>query len=102
MLPLPKAAADGDTDVAVEIAPTDRTGTDFPWHVVLFNDDIHTFDEVIHQLVKATGCSVATAESHAWNVHTKGKATVFEDELEPCLKVQAVLREIELITEVRG
>ncbi|MGA7307144.1 MAG: ATP-dependent Clp protease adaptor ClpS [Rhodothermales bacterium] len=102
MLPVSQSVVGDDTDVAVEIAPTDRTGTDFPWHVILFNDDVHTFDEVIHQLVKATGCSVATAESHAWSVHTTGKATVFEDELESCLKVQAVLREIELITEVRG
>lgn len=102
MFLIPVSVIGDEGDVAVEIAPTDRTGTDFPWHVILFNDDVHTFDEVIHQLVKATGCSVATAESHAWDVHTKGKATVYEDELEPCLKVQGVLREIELVTEVRG
>jgi ATP-dependent Clp protease adapter protein ClpS len=89
-------------DVAVEVETTDRSGTDLPWRVILFNDDVHTFDEVIYQLVKAIGCSVATAEGYAWTVHTKGKAVVYEDELEPCLKVQSVLKEIELITELRG
>ncbi|MDQ7053486.1 MAG: ATP-dependent Clp protease adaptor ClpS [candidate division KSB1 bacterium] len=33
-----------------------------PWKVILYNDDIHTFDEVILQLRKATGCSDAEAE----------------------------------------
>ncbi|PSQ69055.1 MAG: hypothetical protein BRD31_06465 [Bacteroidetes bacterium QH_2_64_26] len=32
-------------------------GTDDPWFVILFNDEVHTFEEVIEQLVKATGCS---------------------------------------------
>ena len=99
---LQQSAVSEEIDVAVEESPTDRTGTDFPWHVILFNDEVHTFDEVIHQLVKATGCSTATAESHAWRVHTEGKAMVYEDELEPCLRVQSILREIELVTEVRG
>lgn len=102
MLPQSLSEIDESTAVVAEAEPTDKTGTDSPWHVVLFNDDVHTFDEVIHQLVKAIGCSVVTAESFAWDVHTKGKATVYEDELEPCLRVQSVLREIELITEVRG
>jgi len=98
----PEMMLQHDSDVAVELEPTDRTGTDHPWRVILFNDDVHTFDEVIHQLVKAIGCSVAKAEAHAWTVHTMGKDTVFEDELESCLRVQSVLREIELITELRG
>ena len=102
MLAAAKAMEQGGSDAAVEDAPTDRSGTDLPWHVILFNDDVHTFDEVIHQVVKATGCSRIVAERHAWRVHSTGKAVVFEDELEPCLKVLSVLREIELITEVRG
>ncbi|HUF08124.1 MAG TPA: ATP-dependent Clp protease adaptor ClpS [Rhodothermales bacterium] len=98
----PPQSALTESDVAVETVPTDRTGLDHPWRVILFNDDVHTFDEVIHQLVKATGCSIAVAEGHAWTVHTHGKAIVFEDDLEPCLRVQSILREIELITELRG
>jgi ATP-dependent Clp protease adaptor protein ClpS len=28
-----------------------------PAKVILFNDEVHTFDEVISQLIKATRCS---------------------------------------------
>ena len=85
-------AVEGDEDVAVET----------PWRVILYDDDIHTFDEVIYQLVKATGCSVERAERHAWTVHTTGKDTVYEGEFFECFRVQGVLREIQLVTEIEG
>ncbi len=75
---------------------------DDPWHVLLFNDDVHTFEEVILQLMKATGCSQATAEGQAWTVHTKGKCTVYTGPFDACLTVQGVLNEIALLTEIRG
>lgn len=89
-----------DIAVAEETATEERTGT--PWRVILFDDDVHTFEEVIIQLVKATGCSAAQAERHAWNVHTRGKDTVFEGPFEECFRVQAVLREIQLVTQIEG
>ena len=42
------------------------SGSDDPWFVVLFNDEVHTFEEVIGQLVKATGCSRGKAEDLAF------------------------------------
>ena len=91
---------DVETLVAVDVAEESRL--DDPWHVVLFNDEIHTFDEVIIQIVKATGCSMSDAERFAWQVHTEGKSRVFGGDFEPCLKVQGVLKEIGLVTEVQG
>lgn len=73
-----------------------------PWRVVLFNDEIHTFEEVIVQLRKATGCTRGEAEEHAWEVHSNGKSAVFEGKFEKCFKVQGVLREIQLVTEIQG
>lgn len=73
-----------------------------PWHVVLFNDDVHSFEEVIGQLVKATRCSTDRATELAWQAHTEGKAVVFDGEFAECYRVQAVLQEIALITELRG
>jgi ATP-dependent Clp protease adapter protein ClpS len=35
-------------------------------------------------------------------VHSEGKAIVFEGEFEECLKRDYILREIELITEIKG
>lgn len=71
-----------------------------PATVILFNDDYHTFDEVIWQLIKATGCDSAKAESLTWEVHTKGKAAVFEGPMDECLKVSHVLEEIALTTHI--
>ncbi len=76
------------------------TTTDRPPRVILFNDNIHTFDEVITQLVKATGCTHDRAESFAMEVHTKGKAAVFEGSVEECIRVTSILDEIGLHTQI--
>ena len=89
-----------ETDVAVEEETEERI--DEPWSVILYNDEVHTFDEVINQLIKATGCSSSEAEKLAWTVHTEGKATVFEGPFEECFEVQSILREIQLVTEIKG
>lgn len=89
-----------ETEVAVEVEEEERT--DEPWRVILYNDEIHTFEEVIAQIIKATGCSTARAEKLAWEVHTNGKAAVYEGSFEECFQVQAVLREIQLVTEIEG
>ena len=79
-----------DTDVLV----------DQPAKVILFNDEIHSFDEVIEQIIKATGCELSKAEALTWEVHTNGKAMVFEGHLDNCLKVSHVLEEIALSTQI--
>ena len=89
-------------EVDVDVAEETEERMDHPWRVILYNDDIHSFDEVIHQLIKATGCSSQQAEKHAWTVHTQGKDAVFEGSFEECFRVQGVLREIQLVTEIEG
>ena len=90
------------TDVEELLEEEVETNLDTPWRVILFNDHIHTFDEVIGQLIKATGCSVSQAEAHAWRAHVQGKAGVFEGSFEECLRVKSILDEIALITEIQG
>jgi ATP-dependent Clp protease adaptor protein ClpS len=68
--------------------------------VILYNDEWHTFDEVIEQIIKAVKCSLNEAEAMTWEVHTKGKTVVFEGELQECLKVSSVLEEIGLHTQI--
>ena len=75
---------------------------DTPWRLILYDDDIHTFEEVINQLLKALGCSKAKAEELTYKVHNDGKATVFEGSFEECLKRNSVLQEIQLVTEIKG
>lgn len=68
--------------------------------VILYNDDWHTFDEVIAQLVKAVNCTIEQARAFAYEVHVKGLSIVFTGELSRCLKISAILEEIELHTQV--
>jgi len=79
-----------------------ETALDNPWKVVLFNDEEHTFDEVIRQLILALHCDHEKAFSLTLMVHQEGKAMVFEGSFEAALRVQSVLHEIELITELKG
>ncbi len=76
------------------------TTIDLPLKVMLFNDNFHTFDEVIDQICKATGTTHERAEAHAWEVHTKGKSVVFDGDMGECLRVSSVLEEIALHTQI--
>ncbi len=71
-----------------------------PAKAILFNDEVHTFDEVIHQIMKATGCDLPTAERMTLEVHNTGKSCVYTGELVKCLHVTSILEEIELMTQV--
>lgn len=68
--------------------------------VILFNDEWHTFDEVIEQIIKATGCTADKAETLTLEVHHRGKAMVYEGEMVDCIRVSAVLEEISLRTRI--
>ncbi len=73
-----------------------------PWKVVLYNDDIHSFDEVILQVQKATGCSQQEATRISMEAHFNGKAVAYTGEFVDCNKVAAILREIGLLVEIQG
>jgi len=90
----------GDTNLQRSLFT--ETAVETPWTLTLFDDDIHTFDEVINQLIKALGCDQPTAEEITITVHSSGSAVVFEGSFEECFKINAVLVEIQLITEIRG
>ena len=46
--------------------------------LILWNDEINTFDHVIHCMVKYLDYSDSQAEKIAWDVHTKGKCAILE------------------------
>lgn len=83
-------------DLAPEIG---APGLDKPYIVIVYNDDYHTFDEVIIQLQKATAYSLEKAEALAVEIDGKGRAIVFAGEAEECERVACVLREIKLQVE---
>ncbi len=57
-----------DTDVA-EIRVNEH-------QIVLFNDDVNTFDHVVETLIRVCGHSLEQAEQCSIIVHYKGKCTV--------------------------
>jgi ATP-dependent Clp protease adapter protein ClpS len=67
-----------------------------PWNVILLNDDWHTFEEVIAQLMLATGCAAEMAAQIAWHAHNEGEAVCFTGPRERCEHVASVLEEIDL------
>jgi ATP-dependent Clp protease adapter protein ClpS len=71
-----------------------------PAKVILYNDEVHTFDEVIGQIIKATGCDFPRAEALTWEVHTRGKAMVYVGEMKRCVEVSGILEEIDLMTQI--
>ncbi len=46
--------------------------------LILWNDDVNTFEHVIHCLVKYLDYNEIQAEKIAWTVHTKGKCPILE------------------------
>jgi ATP-dependent Clp protease adapter protein ClpS len=71
-----------------------------PWQVVLFNDEEHSFDEVILQIQKATGYALEKAFELTMRVHHNGKALIYVGDKETCEKVGAVLKQIQLIVQI--
>jgi len=85
---------------APELEVIDEVKTKLPFKVILYNDDWHTFEEVIAQLIKALKCSFEKARELTFEAHIKGKAVVYTGELSDCLKVSSVLEEIALHTQI--
>lgn len=78
----------------------ETTDIELSSRVVLYNDDWHTFDDVINQLIKAIKCTYEQARAYSFEVHVKGKAIVFNGSLSECLKVSGILEEIALNTQI--
>jgi len=81
---------------------TSITGVE-EYELVLYNDDVNTFDHVINCLIKYCQHDVYQAEQCAWIVHTKGKCVIKSGEyslLEPictALSDQGLSAQIELL-----
>ena len=78
----------------------EKTDLDLGGRVILFNDDWHSFEEVISQIMKATKCSFIEARDKTFEVHVNGKAIVYSGELKNCLMVSGILEEILLHTQI--
>jgi ATP-dependent Clp protease adapter protein ClpS len=72
----------------------------FGARTILFNDDVHSFEEVARQLMKAIHCTYGKGISLANTVHYLGSAVVYSGHKERCEAVAMVLEEIGLRVNV--
>lgn len=68
--------------------------------IVLYNDDVNTFDFVIHSLINVCEHTTEQAEQCTWLVHFKGKCTVKTGELKDLKPRCSKLLELGLSAEL--
>ena len=78
-----------DTLIEDKTETTNILGT--PHNVILFNDSVHSFDEVIMQIMRAIKCSAGKAGEIAMKAHSSGEAVVFCGSLERCEHIDSIL-----------
>lgn len=69
---MPKPRWEEEEDVLVE----DDIGSDLPAHIIVFNDDVNSFEWVIQCFMEILKHSHEQAEQLSIIIHFKGKATV--------------------------
>lgn len=62
-------------------------------NLIIYNDDINTFDHVIDSLVKVCKHEVVQAEQCTWIIHYNGKCAVKEGEMDALLPMRRALNE---------
>jgi ATP-dependent Clp protease adaptor protein ClpS len=71
-----------ETTVLPEVEQEEQTKRQPPYHVILLNDDDHTFDYVIRMLKQLFGYPDEKGYLMAYEVHTKGRVIVCTTSLE--------------------
>ena len=69
---MPKPLWEEEEDVLVD----EDIGSDLPAHIIVFNDDVNSFEWVIHCFMDILKHSHEQAEQLSIIIHFKGKATV--------------------------
>lgn len=68
--------------------------------LVLYNDDVHTFDYVIDSLVKICKHELIQAEQCTWIVHYSGKCAVKEGDFRHLRQMRRALNEKGLTAKI--
>ncbi|MCA9354903.1 MAG: ATP-dependent Clp protease adaptor ClpS [Candidatus Kaiserbacteria bacterium] len=66
------------------------------WHVLLFNCECHTYDDVVEAVTEAIGCTVEQAIQYALVAEQFGQVSIFTGSYEECRKVERPLVRIGL------
>ena len=81
---------------------SEKVRSDHPWKVILYNDDFHTFEEVVYQLQKALDCSLLRAVELTYLAHARNQSIIYKGAFEKCHVIINTLREIDLDVKICG
>lgn len=87
-----------ETDVLVEELVVEAIEAE----LVVFNDDVNTFEHVINTLIKVCGHTVEQAEQCTWMIHFKGKCAVKHGSFEELVPMRNAICERGISAEVIG
>src|SRR5687768_12645962 len=62
--------------------------------VIVFNNEYNTYDEVIHILQKATGCSLEEAQMETWEIDHTGRSVVHHGDRAECERAAGIIATI--------
>lgn len=79
------------TEVEFEEQVDIKLKTDDGKSLVIYNDDVNTFDHVIDSLVKVCKHEVIQAEQCTWIIHYNGKCAVKEGEMDYLMPMRRAL-----------
>lgn len=68
--------------------------------IIVFNDDVNTFDHVIESFVEVLNHSPEQAEQCAWIIHTKGKCKVKQGDYEILVPLCSAILERGISAEI--
>lgn len=85
-----------DDDVEVLDAEDVDISDAFEKKLIVFNDDVNSFDHVIETFVRVLNHEVEQAEQCAWIIHTKGKCAVKRGSFETLKKYKTALEDAHL------
>jgi ATP-dependent Clp protease adapter protein ClpS len=77
-----------------------QTGGGEHWIVTVYNNEYNTWDEVVHILMVATGCSEEEADMETWEVDNLGKSVVHHGGEEVCQTAAEIIGQIGIRVEV--
>lgn len=85
--------ADTAVEVEVEELIASKTTLQDKKDLIIYNDDVNTFDHVIDSLVKVCKHEVIQAEQCTWIIHYNGKCAVKNGSLEDLRPMRHALTE---------
>jgi ATP-dependent Clp protease adaptor protein ClpS len=89
-----------ETDIDTYKEVEQKTDTEKTRNLVVYNDDVNTFDHVINSLVKVCNHELVQAEQCTWIVHYNGKCAVKEGEFKKLRPLRQALNERGLTAKI--